>query len=60
MLQLLSFAIGAGITSYSWYKSASKKKEAPSFMDELMPYMKVISLLIAAIILIGYLKKKAD
>lgn len=60
MLQLISFAIGAGITSYSWYKSATRDEDKElTFIDELMPYLKVISVIITAILLISYLKKKA-
>ncbi|MGH1338720.1 MAG: hypothetical protein ACRBFS_21580 [Aureispira sp.] len=60
MLHLIYFALGAGTTSYTWYKSATAKEEEKekTFIEELLPALKVISLIIAAILLINYLKKK--
>lgn len=62
MLQLIYFGLGAGATSYTWYKSATtaKEDEESTFIDELMPVIKVVSLILAAILLISYLKKKTS
>jgi hypothetical protein len=58
MLQIISFALGAGYTGYSWYKSATKEEEEKTFIDELMPTLNLISLLVAAVLLINLIKNK--